>query len=118
MEDLTSHLLCVTNQIEYGKFITWYEMEIKKVLQVHPNQHFIIKISFQQLYFRETMLLLENLQKDSRRLTIELVGDSQISPYSKEHFSAEDSDAFLKGKLKMLKKWHYFISKHIESGAI
>ncbi|HAM1131619.1 TPA: diguanylate phosphodiesterase, partial [Listeria monocytogenes] len=23
MEDLTSHLLCVTNQIEYGKFITW-----------------------------------------------------------------------------------------------
>ncbi|EAH3447208.1 diguanylate phosphodiesterase, partial [Listeria monocytogenes] len=35
MEDLTSHLLCVTNQIEYGKFITWYEMEIKKVLQVH-----------------------------------------------------------------------------------
>lgn len=118
LEDLTSHLLCVTNQIEYGKFITWYEMEIKKVLQVHPNQHFIIKISFQQLYFRETMLLLENLQKDSRRLTIELVGDSQISPYSKEHFSAEDSDAFLKGKLKMLKKWHYFISKHIESGAI
>lgn len=63
------------------------------------------------------MLLLENLQKDSRRITIELVGDSQISPYSKEHFSAEDSDAFER-KLKMLKKWHYFISKHIESGAI
>lgn len=40
------------------------------------------------------MLLLENLQKDSRRITIELVGDSQISPNSKEHFSAEDSDAF------------------------
>ncbi|EAD5633123.1 diguanylate phosphodiesterase [Listeria monocytogenes] len=118
LEDLTTHLLCVTNQTEYGKFINWYEMEVKKVLQVYPNQHFIVKISFQQLYFRETMLLLENLQKDSRRITIELVGDSQISPNSKEHFSAEDSDAFLKGKLKMLRKWHYFISKHIESGAI
>ncbi len=85
--------------------------KLKKVLQVYPNQHFIVKISFQQLYFRETMLLLENLQKDSRRITIELVGDSQISPNSKEHFSAEDSDAFLKGKLKNVEKVALFYFK-------
>ncbi|WP_376698778.1 diguanylate phosphodiesterase [Listeria cossartiae] len=118
VEELTSYMLCIKNQTEYGNFIKWYEHEIRKVIEEHPEQHFIMKISFQQLYFRETMLLLENLQAFSKRMTIELVGDSRISAGERAHFSIDDSDAFLKGRLKMLKKWHYFISKHIETGAM
>ncbi|EAF3893980.1 diguanylate phosphodiesterase [Listeria monocytogenes] len=118
VEHLTSYLLCIKNQAEYRNFIKWYEREIRQVLKEHPEQDFIIKISFQQLYFRETMLLLENIKAFSKQITIELVGDSQISAGEREHFSPEDIDAFLKGRLKMLKKWHYFISKHIESGAM
>ncbi len=117
VDDYYPHVLCTDNNLEYKKFMEWFEKEVLYVLNVLWNQHFIIKLTLSQLNYRETIIFLENLREFSSRITLELVEEVFEAP-TKNHFSTQEKEAFFKGKLKMLKKWKYTISKHIEGGSM
>ncbi|EOZ4906968.1 hypothetical protein ACQRQA_002840, partial [Listeria monocytogenes] len=51
-----------------------------------------------------------------KRITIEFIGEG--TPEIKKHFSVQEQEAFFIGKLRMLKKWKFIISKHIEGCSV
>ncbi|MBC1574241.1 hypothetical protein [Listeria booriae] len=110
--------ICLENIMEYSRFMTWFENEVQKIAKKLWNQHFIIKLTLSQLYFRETILFLENIKDFSKRITIEFVGENIPSNHIKSHFSMQEQEAFFIGKLRMLKKWKFIISKHIEGCSV
>ncbi|EHQ7222200.1 hypothetical protein ACE6YB_000001, partial [Listeria monocytogenes] len=106
------------NTMEYSRFMTWFEQEVKKIVTDLWNQHFIIKLTLSQLHFRETILFLEHIKDFSKRITIEFIGEDLSNNEIKNHFSIQEQEAFFIGKLRMLKKWKFIISKHIEGCSV
>ncbi|EIT8008226.1 hypothetical protein AWK70_02130, partial [Listeria monocytogenes] len=110
--------ICLANTMEYSRFMTWFEQEVKKIVTDLWNQHFIIKLTLSQLHFRETILFLEHIKDFSKRITIEFIGEDLSNNEIKNHFSIQEQEAFFIGKLRMLKKWKFIISKHIEGCSV
>lgn len=108
--------ICLESTMEYSRFMLWFEKEVQKIVKELWNQHFIIKLTLSQLHFRETILFLEHLKDFSKRITIEFIGED--TPEIKKHFSVQEQEAFFIGKLRMLKKWKFIISKHIEGCSV
>ncbi|MBC2328534.1 hypothetical protein [Listeria swaminathanii] len=110
--------ICLANTMEYSRFMTWFEQEVKKIVTDLWNQHFIIKLTLSQLHFRETIQFLEHIKGFSKRITIEFIGEDLSNNEIKNHFSTQEQEAFFIGKLRMLKKWKFIISKHIEGCSV
>lgn len=116
-DEFHPYRLCVEESMEYSKFMRWFELEIRQIAKELWNQHFIVKLTLSELYCRETILLLENIKDISKRITLEFIGED-IPNNNKNHFSNQEQEAYFIGKLRMLKKWKYTISKHIENCSV
>ncbi|EAE8347309.1 hypothetical protein BOQ23_10315 [Listeria monocytogenes] len=117
-DEFYPYQLCRIESMEYAKFMKWFEMEFRQMVKELWNQHFIVKLTLSQLYYRETVLFLEHVKEFSKRVTLEFIGEDIANNNLKSHFSNQEQEAFFIGKLRMLKKWKYTISKHIENCSV
>lgn len=67
------------NQAYYLAFLTWFEVEIRRLLDNYPKSSFSINFTRAELFYDETMALLDRIKVNSDRLTIEVTEEVVIN---------------------------------------
>ncbi|MBC1375950.1 EAL domain-containing protein [Listeria sp. FSL L7-0091] len=86
----------------YLTFCEWFCAAFLEVLKKYPSDRFAINIAPQQLFYMETLHLLDKLKSESHRITIEMTEDIFDVPAHKRHLNANDKDAFILNKIKII----------------
>lgn len=94
----------------YYVFTEWFCHAFFEVLNKYPNDRFAINIAPQQLFYMETVHLLDKLRSESHRITIEITEDIFDVPAHKRHLNANDKDAFILNKIKVIHGLGYHIA--------
>ncbi|MBM5718643.1 EAL domain-containing protein [Listeria innocua] len=94
----------------YLTFCEWFSDAFFDVLKKYPNDRFAINIAPQQLFYMETLHMLDKLRSESHRITIEMTEDIFDVPAHKRHLNADDKDAFILNKIKIIHGLGYHVA--------
>ncbi|MBC1393888.1 EAL domain-containing protein [Listeria innocua] len=94
----------------YLTFCEWFSDAFFDVLKKYPNDRFAINIAPQQLFYMETLHMLDKLKSQSHRITIEMTEDIFDVPAHKRHLNADDKDAFIINKIKIIHGLGYHVA--------
>lgn len=94
----------------YAIYSDWFNEAFLDVLNKYPNDRFAINIAPQQLFYMETIHWFERLKSESHRITVEITEDIFDVPAHKRHLNANDKDAFILNKIKVIHGLGYHIA--------
>ncbi|HAA6546312.1 TPA_asm: EAL domain-containing protein, partial [Listeria monocytogenes] len=94
----------------YLAFSEWFSEAFLDVLKKYPNDRFAINIAPQQLFYIETLHWLDKLKSESHRITVEMTEDIFDVPGHKRHLNANDKNAFILNKIKVIHGLGYHIA--------
>ncbi|MBK1966117.1 EAL domain-containing protein [Listeria ivanovii] len=100
----------LANEETYYVFSEWFIEAFLEVLDKYPSNRFAINIAPQQLFYAETLLWLDELRSESHRITVEITEDIFDVPAHKQHLNANDKDAFILNKIKVIYGLGYHIA--------
>ncbi|AIS66661.1 diguanylate phosphodiesterase [Listeria ivanovii subsp. ivanovii] len=107
---LTELEAVLANEEIYYVFSKWFSEAFLEVLDKYPSDRFAINIAPQQLFYAETLLWLEELRSESHRITVEITEDIFDVPAHKQHLNANEKDAFILNKIKVIHGLGYHIA--------
>ncbi|PZG37917.1 EAL domain-containing protein [Listeria ivanovii] len=107
---LTELEAVLANEEIYYVFSKWFSEAFLEVLDKYPSDRFAINIVPQQLFYAETLLWLEELRSESHRITVEITEDIFDVPAHKQHLNANEKDAFILNKIKVIHGLGYHIA--------
>ncbi len=96
-------------ETRYSFFVEWFQNEIEKAMKNLNFAPISININSTQLFYIETLQMLERLRKYSSNITIEITEDLIIVPEHKYHLTLQEINAYLYGKIASLKSMGYKI---------
>lgn len=94
----------------YYVFSEWFSEAFLEVLHKYPNDRFAVNIAPQQLFYTETIHWLDRIRSESHRITIEITEDIFDVPANKQHLNANDKNAFILNKIKVIHALGYHIA--------
>lgn len=107
---LTELEAVLANEEIYYVFSKWFSEAFLEVLDKYSSDRFAINIAPQQLFYAETLLWLEELRSESHRITVEITEDIFDVPAHKQHLNANEKDAFILNKIKVIHGLGYHIA--------